>query len=213
MSHLLEFNYFTASLLPTVSNSKIERAGEKKSEGVTRRSDGKRNKSKHNNLSGMLRTTESTGVSGESSQICQHVSPATATCAQHHLRDACEEIPASLGIDAETFLDLSFTESFEESHRCLSNLRLSPCFSPLAVFPEETMSGVDSTPVNGSKYSDRYLQPPTPSPRTMKQCCPDAARSSASFTTDAFKNSSIRPSRESGNPTTSSKSAMQNKSR
>lgn len=207
MSDLLEFNYFTASLLPTVSNSNTERAGEKKSEGVTRRSDGKRNKSKHKNPSGMLRTTESTGVSKECSQIFQHVSPATATCAQHHLRDAPEEIPASLGIDAETFLDLSLTESFEEAPRCSSNFGLSPSFSPSAVFPEETISGV------GSKYSDRCRQPPTASPRTMKQCCPDAARSSAPFTTDAFKNSLIRPGRESGNPTASSKSTTQNKSR
>lgn len=155
-----------------------------------RRTDRKQKRSKHANPSGML--TEATGI-----HVFQHVSPAPATCAQPHLRDAHEDIPAPLGIDAETYP--------EETHRCLSNLRLGPCFPPSAMFPEETMSGVANTLLNGSKFSDGNRQPPSPSSRMMKEGCPDAARSSASFTAEAFKSTSSRADR---NPTASSKSAM-----
>lgn len=179
-------------------------AGDKKNKGVMRRDDRKQNRNKHSNPSGML--TEAPGVAKERSHIFQHVSPAAATCAQPH--PPCEEILAPLGIEAETFLDLRFTEGLEESHRCLSNLRLGPCYP--AMFPEETESGVANMLVNGSKFSDGNRQPPSPSSRMMKEGCPDAARSSASFTTEAFKNTSSRADR---NPTASRKSATLKKPR
>ncbi|TNM92550.1 hypothetical protein fugu_019562 [Takifugu bimaculatus] len=187
--------------IPTQSpglNSEAEMTGDKKNKGVMRRTDRKQNRSKHTRPSGML--TQATGVAKERSHIFQRVSPATATCAQPHSADAREEIPAPLGIDAETFLDLSFTEGLEETHRSLPNLRPGPCFPPSAAFPGETMSGVANMLVNGSKFPDGTRQPPTPSSRTMDEGCPDAARSSASFTTEASKNTS--------SPTASRKSAM-----
>ncbi|XP_056874750.1 microtubule organization protein AKNA isoform X4 [Takifugu flavidus] len=177
-------------------NSEAEMTGDKKNKGVMRRTDRKQNRSKHTHPSGML--TQATGVAKERSRIFQRVSPATATCAR-------EEIPAPLGIDAETFLDLSFTEGLEETHRSLPNLRPGPCFPPSAAFPGETVSGVANMLVNGSKFPDGNRQPPTPSSRTMDEGCPDAARSSASFTTEASKNTSSRADR---NPTASRKSAM-----
>lgn len=213
MSDQVECKYFIASLLSTVLNSKTETTGNKKNKVAMRRTDRKQNKSKHKNLSGMLTTTQSTGVAKERSQIFQHVSAATSTCAQPHLPDPREEIPAPLGIDAETFLDFSFTEDLEETHGHLSNLRLGPCFSPPAMFPEEAMTGVDSAPViweSGSKFSDRNCQPPAPSSRMMKH---DAARSSASFTTEAFENTSSGPDRQARNPTASIKPAILKKSR
>lgn len=181
--------------------------GDKKNK-VMRRTDRKQNRSKHTNPPGML--TEASGVAKERSHIFQHVPPATATCAEPHPPDAREEILAPLGIDAEAFLDLRFTEGLEEAHRCLSNLRPGPCFLPSAMFPEETMTGVANMLVNGSKFSDGNGQPPSPSSRMTKEGCPDAARSSASFTTEAFKNTSSRADR---NPTASSKSAMLKKPR
>lgn len=177
--------------------------GDKKNKGVMRRTDGKQKRSKRTNPSGML--TEATGVTKERSHIFQHVSPATATCAQPHLRDAREEIPAPLGIDAETCLDLSFREGLEETHRCLSNLRLGPCFPP-----SETMSGVANMLLNGSKFSEGNRQPPSPSSRIVKEGWPDAARSPASFTAEAFKSTSSGADRI---PAASSKSAVLKKPR
>lgn len=139
------------------------------------------------------------------------VSPTTATCEQHHLTSTHEEILASPGIDDGSFLDLSFTEGLQETQRSFSNLR--PCFSPPPMSPEKTLSGIDGTFVNGSHYSDRCSQPPTPSPRTIKQRTPGVARSSASFGTDSFENTSSRLDRDSRNPITTSKAAPLNKSK
>lgn len=180
VSGQVEWTYLIASLLSTGLNSEAEMTGDKKNKGVMRRTDRKQNRSKRTNPSGML--TEATGVAKE----------------------------RSMGSDVETFLDLSFTEGLEGTHGGLSNLRLGPCFQPSAMFAEETMSGVANTLVNGSRFSDGNRQPPSPSSRMMKEGCPDAARSSASFTAEAFKNTSSRADR---NPTASSKSAMLKKPR
>lgn len=206
VSGQVDWTYLIASLLSTGLNSEAEMTGDKKNKGVMRRTDRRQTRSNHTNPSGML--TEATGVAKERSHIFQHVSPPTASCAQPHPPDAREEIPAPLGSDAETFLDLSFTEGLEGTDGGLSNLRLGP--GPSAMFPEETMSGVANALVNGSRFSDGKRQPPSPSSRMMKEGCPDAARSSASFTAEAFKNTSSRADR---NPTGSSKSAMLKKPR
>lgn len=198
MSGQVEWKYFIVSLPSTGVNSEIEMTGDKKNKGVMKRTGRKQNRSKHTNPSGML--TEAPGVAKKRSHIFQHVSPAAAACAR-------EEIPAPLGINAETCLDLRFTEGLEETHRCLANLRLGPCFPPSAMFPEETVSGAADVPVNGSKFSDGNRQAPSPSSRMMTEGRPDAARSS---TAEAFKNTSSRADR---NPTASRKSAMLKKPR
>ncbi|XP_036972922.1 microtubule organization protein AKNA isoform X4 [Acanthopagrus latus] len=182
-----------------------------------KRSDRKRKIIEHSSTLGELRThyglAESSSPycsahlqamepAGDSSHRCQTshpASPVTASSLAHLLRFTAEEMAACPRIEAETFPEISFTESLPDSHRSHRSLKSSPrpeikltAFTrPASTISVEVTSnhysGVNNGPSTGSFKSDKHDKQPTPSPRKMKQQSPRAAYSSGSLGTDSLK--------------------------
>ncbi|XP_073333494.1 microtubule organization protein AKNA [Pagrus major] len=187
-------------------------AMEKDGEEAGKRNDRKRKKNEHSSTLRKLRTTnglaessspsysahlramEPAGVSNHHCQTSHPASPGTAPTL-HHLHFTAEEMAACLGIEAETFPEISFTESLPDSHR--SNISLNPSPRPEIKLrasnrPASTISvevtshhysGINNGPSTGSFKSDKHDKRPTPSPRKMRQQSPKAAYSSDSLST------------------------------
>lgn len=163
-------------------------------EEASKRGYRKRKKREHNSTSRELGTVSgladnyiSKGVSNRHCPISQPASPATAPSLPHLLHFTAEEIAAAPGIEAETFPEMSFTESLPESPRSHTSLKFSPrcaqinfgaSLQPAAMFSEEVMSNHSSRVSDGPlKASDKHHKQPTPSPRKMKQHSPEATSS------------------------------------
>ncbi|XP_032395438.1 microtubule organization protein AKNA isoform X2 [Etheostoma spectabile] len=141
-----------------------------------------------------------------SNHHCQISKPASRP---PHLRHfTAEELAAAPGIDAETFPELSLTESHLESHRSHTSLKSSPypdvklrsSLQPAAVFSEEVMSNPDSGVSNEPlKALDKSHKQPT---RKIRQLSPEATYSRTRSLSIAkaeslkFKHKNPNPDRE-----------------
>lgn len=171
---------------------------EKDGQEAKKRSDRKRKKKeKHTstprelgNTSGLAESYISKAVSAHHCPIFQPASPVTTSTLPHLLHFTAEEIAASPGIEAETFPEMSFTESLPESHRSHTSLKSSPrcpeiklgsSLQSAAMFSEEVTSNHYSRVSNGllkrSVKSYKHHKQSTPSPSKTRQHSPDGAHS------------------------------------
>ena len=161
-----------------------------------------------------LRAMGPAGVSSHHCQTSHPASPVTAPSLPHLLCFTAEEMAACPRIEAETFPEISFTESLPDSHRSHISLKSSPrpeikltaSDRPASTISVEvtsnSYSGVNNGPSTGSFKSDKHDKQPTPSTRKMKQQSPRAAYSSGSLSTDSIKckHQTSSPDRESRTP-------------
>ncbi|KAM8829110.1 uncharacterized protein akna isoform 2-T5 [Spinachia spinachia] len=208
------------------------------------RSDEKRNKNKHRSTSRDLRATNSlaerfiseeeieeistaqkwsahlltmgpASVSNNHRSISQPTSPAMAPTYRHLLHFTVEEMAAAPGIDAETFPEMSFTESPPESLSSHVSQKFSPrCVEvkrgtsqrAAAMFTKEAestqYSGADKGPLKASDTSVVPHKRPTPSPRKMRHKSSESACSkNGSLSLDkadslTFKHQTASPDKE-----------------
>ncbi|XP_054468783.1 microtubule organization protein AKNA [Anoplopoma fimbria] len=171
-------------------------------------------------------------VSNHHCPIAQPASLVTAPTFPHLPHFTAEELAAAPGIDAETFPEISFTESPPESHRSHISLKSSPraevklraSLQPAAMFSEEGVSnrysGVNNGPLKAS-YKSGKTHIPTPSPRKMRQHSPEATysrnRSLSVDKADSLKlkqwNASPSPAKEQRTPRARNNAAEMDESR
>ncbi|XP_063334942.1 microtubule organization protein AKNA isoform X3 [Pelmatolapia mariae] len=116
--------------------------------------------------------------------------PIAASTLPHRLHFTAEELNTAPGIEAETFPEISFTESFQESnssHMSLNSsprcpeikLRASP--QPAALFSEQVISNhyrrLSNGPGKEPGKRDKEHSHPTPTPRKIRKHSPEAAYS------------------------------------
>ncbi|XP_078127511.1 LOW QUALITY PROTEIN: uncharacterized protein akna [Sander vitreus] len=181
--------------------------------------------------SARLLAMEPATVSNHHCQISQPASPATALTFPLLRHFTAEELAAAPGIDAETFPEISLTESHPESHRSHTSLKSSPhpdvklraSLQPAAMFSEEVMSNPDSAvsnePLKTSDKSNKSHKPPTPLPRKIRQLSPEATYSRTRSLSIAkaeslkFKHKNPNPDREPRTPRARNNAAEVNESR
>ncbi|XP_031133408.1 microtubule organization protein AKNA isoform X3 [Sander lucioperca] len=178
-----------------------------------------------------LLAMEPATVSNHHCQISQPASPATALTFPILRHFTAEELAAAPGIDAETFPEISLTESHPESHRSHTSLKSSPhpdvklrvSLQPAAMFSEEVMSNPDSAvsnePLKTSDKSNKSHKQPTPLPRKIRQLSPEATYSRTRSLNIAkadslkFKHKNPNPDREPRTPRARNNAAEVNESR
>lgn len=139
-----------------------------------------------------LSATQPAGDSSRRCPISQHAPVSAVPFLPHLLRLTAEEIAAAPGIEAETFSELSFTESLPETHGSHASLESGPR-SPevtLRASPQPAVllagdgvsdvhSGVSRGPLKGPR--------PTPSPRKTRRSSPEATHSLSAVGPDLLK--------------------------
>ncbi|XP_039636513.1 microtubule organization protein AKNA isoform X3 [Perca fluviatilis] len=178
-----------------------------------------------------LLAVEPATVSNHHCQISQPASPATALTFPLLRHFTAEELAAAPGIDAETFPEISLTESHPESHRSQTSLKSSPhpdvklraSLQPVAMFSEEVMSNPDSgvsyEPIKASDKSNKSHKQPTPLPRKIRQLSPEETHSRTRSLSTAkaeslkFKQKNPNPDREPKTPIARNNAAEVNESR
>ncbi|KAI3361696.1 hypothetical protein L3Q82_002054 [Scortum barcoo] len=200
---------------------------EKEREKAGKRSDRHGRKDEH---SAHLLATEPAGVSDHHCPLTHPASPVAAPTFSHLLYFTAEEMAAAPGIEAETFPDMSFIESFSESHRSHTSPKSSPrtpetklraSLQPVALFPEEVTSnhysGASNGLLKGPVMSDKHLKQPIPLPRKTRPCSPEATyvrtRSSRTVRADSLKNRRTSPDREQRTTRAKNTAADQDESR
>lgn len=133
-----------------------------------------------------LLVTEPAGDSGRHCPVSQHAPPSAVSFLPHLLHLAAEEIAAAPGIEAETFPELSFTESLPETHGSHSSLKSSPRSPEVTLRvsppPAGLLAGDGVSDVHGGVSKGHLKGPrPTPSPRKTRRSSPEATDSSRSL--------------------------------
>ncbi|XP_034752772.1 microtubule organization protein AKNA isoform X2 [Etheostoma cragini] len=175
-----------------------------------------------------LLAMEPATVSNHHRQISKPASPATALAFPHLRHFTAEELAAAPGIDAETFPEMSLTESHPESHRSHTSLKSSPypdvklrsSLQPAAEFSDEVMSNPDSGVSNKPlKALDKSHEQPTPLTRKIRQLSPEATYSRTRSLSIAkaeslkFRHKNPNPDREPRTPRARNNAAEVNESR
>ncbi|XP_056260404.1 microtubule organization protein AKNA isoform X1 [Seriola aureovittata] len=166
-------------------------------------------------------------VSNHHCPVSQPASVVTATTFPHLLHFTAEEIAAAPGIEAETFPEMGFIESYPESHS--SHMSLTPSPRPrksekqelkglqtAAVFPEQVMancySGVCKGPLKGSVKSDKQSNHKRKMSQPSSKASHSRNRSLSTVRADSIK-SRQHPDRELMIPSARTKAAEVNESR
>ncbi|XP_013764386.1 AT-hook-containing transcription factor isoform X2 [Pundamilia nyererei] len=154
--------------------------------------------------------------------------PIAASILPHRLHFTAEELNTAPGIEAETFPEISFTESFQESNsshvslnsspRCPEiKLRASP--QPAALFSEQVISNhyrrLSNGPGKESGKRDKEHSHPTPTPRKIRKHSPEAAysRTHSPGTVRPNKQQNTRRDRDVVTPRTRSNAVAEDESR
>lgn len=171
--------------------------------------------------------------SGQSSSVQLHAvdsvsCPASRSALPHRLHFTAEELNTAPGIEAETFPEISFPESFQESNsshvslnsspRCPEiKLRASP--QPAALFSEQVISNhyrrLSNGPGKESGKRDKEHSHPTPTPRKIRKHSPEAAysRTHSPGTVRPNKQQNTRRDRDVVTPRTRSNAVAEDESR
>lgn len=141
--------------------------------------------------SGQSSSVQLHGVDSVSCPASRSALPIAASTLLHRLHFTAEELNTAPGIEAETFPEISFTESFQESNSSHMSLNSSPrcpeiklraSAQPAALFSEQVISNhyrrLSNGPGKESGKRDKEHSHPTPTPRKIRKHSPEAAYSS-----------------------------------